>query len=66
MRSHNDRPFRNVEKVAVATEVVHAAERLILHDVKPEFLPERERAALQYYLDCLSKKFSEGHVKEPS
>lgn len=66
MRSHNNRPFRNVEKVAVAAEFVVAAERLILHDVNPELLPERERATLKYYLDCLSKKFSEGHVKEPS
>ena len=60
MRSPNDRPFRNVEKVAVAAEFVVAAERLILHDVQPELLPERERATLKYYLDFLSKKFSEG------
>jgi hypothetical protein len=58
MWSHNDRPFREIEKIAAAAEFIFAAERLIVRDVRPELLPENERATVEYYLECLSKKFS--------
>jgi hypothetical protein len=35
---------------------VIAAERLI-HDVRPQFLTDSDRAAVRYYLECLSEKF---------
>jgi hypothetical protein len=57
MPFQNDRPFRDVEKVMVAAEFLSAAERLMIDDVRPEILSERDRATVQYYLQCLSKKF---------
>jgi hypothetical protein len=58
MWSHEDRPFKEVDEIKVAAEFILAAERLIARDVKPELLPESDRATLKYYLECLSKKFS--------
>ena len=58
MWSHSDRPFRGIEKIAAAEEFIFAAERLIARDVRPEVLPEGERATVEYYLELLSKKFS--------
>jgi hypothetical protein len=57
MLRHSDRPFKGIDKIAVAAEFVFAAERLIVHDVTPEALPESDRAAVEYYLECLSQKF---------
>ena len=59
MRFQPDRPFRDVEKVIAAAEFVVAAERLMVHDVRPEVLPDTDRETVQYYLECLSKKFSD-------
>jgi hypothetical protein len=56
--SHNDRPFKGVDKIAAVAEFIFAAERLIVRDVRPELLPEGDRATVEYYLECLSKKFS--------
>ena len=58
MWSPHDRPFREVDKIRVAAEFIFAAERLIAGDVTPELLPESDRATVEYYLECLSKKFS--------
>ncbi len=58
MWSHDDRPFREVDKIRFAAEFIFAAERLIARDVRPELLPESDRATVEYYLECLSKKFS--------
>jgi hypothetical protein len=57
MLRHSDRPFKGVDKIALAAEFVLAAERLIVHDVTPELLPESDRATVEYYLECLSQKF---------
>ena len=57
MRLQHDRPFKDIDKVRVAAEFALAAERLIVQDVRPELLPASERATVQYYLECLSKKF---------
>lgn len=54
---HNDRPFKGVDKLSAAAEFIFAAERLIAREVTPELLPETERAAIEYYLECLSKQF---------
>ena len=37
---------------------IFAAERLMIHDVKPECLSEVELKAIRYCLECLSDKFS--------
>jgi hypothetical protein len=37
---------------------IFAADRLMAHDVMPHLLPECERAAVRYYLECLLEKFS--------
>jgi hypothetical protein len=58
MLRHSDRPFKGIDKIALAAEFVFAAERLIVHDVTPEALPESDRATVEYYLECLSQKFS--------
>lgn len=58
MWSHSDRPFKGVEHIAAAEEFIFAAERLIARDVRPEFLPESERATVEYYLELLAKRFS--------
>jgi hypothetical protein len=58
MWSQNDRPFRGVDKIVAASEFIFAADRLMVHDVRPELLPERDRATVEYYLECLSEKFS--------
>jgi hypothetical protein len=58
MWSHDERPFREVDKIRVAAEFIFAAERLIARDVRPELLPDSDRATVEYYLECLSKKFS--------
>jgi hypothetical protein len=58
MWSHDGRPFREADKISVAAEFIFAAERLIACDVRPELLPESDRATVEYYLECLSKKFS--------
>ena len=63
MWSHDDRPFREVDKIRFAAEVIFAAERLIARDVRPELLPESDRATVEYYLECLSKKFSGSNSK---
>ena len=42
----------------VAAEFKAAAERLIGRDVRLELLPESDRATVEYYIECLSKKFS--------
>jgi hypothetical protein len=47
----------------VAAEFIFAAERLIGRDVRPELLPEADRATVEYYLDCLSKKFSRSKAR---
>jgi hypothetical protein len=57
MLSHSDRPFKGVDKIAAAAEFIFAAERLIARDVRPEGLPEQERATIEYYLECLSTQF---------
>lgn len=57
MWSHSDRPFRGIEKIAAAEEFIFSAERLIALGVRPEVLPESERASVEYYLELLSKKF---------
>jgi hypothetical protein len=57
MWSHSDRPFEGVDKIAAAAEFIFAAERLIVQDVRPEGLPENDRATVEYYLECLSKQF---------
>ncbi len=57
MHFQSDRPFKDVEKVMVAAEFLSAAERLMVNDVRPEILSERDRTTVQYYLQCLSKKF---------
>ena len=57
MRFHHDRPFKNIDKFVVTAEFVVAAERLMVHDVTPELLPESDRSTVQYYLKCLSQKF---------
>lgn len=59
MWSDDDRPFKEIDKVRVAAEFIFAAERLIARDFKPELLPESDRATVEYYLECLSKKFSD-------
>lgn len=58
MLSHHDRPFRGVVQITAAAEFIFAAERMIARDVRPETLPEHERACVEYYLELLSKKFS--------
>jgi len=58
MWSHNDRPFKGMDKIAAAAEFIFAAERLIAGDIRPELLPESDRATVEYYLECLSKKFA--------
>jgi hypothetical protein len=58
MWSHSDRPFKGVEHIAAAEEFIFAAERLIARDVRPELLPESERATVEYYLELLAKMFS--------
>ncbi len=58
MWSHDDRPFKEVDKIRVAAEFIFATERLIARDVRPELLPESDRATVEYYLACLSKQFS--------
>ena len=57
MWSHDDRPFKEIDNIRVAAEFIFAAERLIARDVRPELLPESDRATVEYYLACLSKKF---------
>ena len=59
MWSHNDRPFKGVDNLAAVAEFIFAAERLIVREVKPELLPENDRATMEYYLECLVKKFSD-------
>jgi hypothetical protein len=63
MWSHSDRPFRGADKIAAAAEFISAAERLIARDVRPEILPENDRAIIEYYLECLSKKFATGKMQ---
>lgn len=63
MWSHSDRPFRGVDTIAAAADFIFAAERLVVRDVRPELLPENDRAAIEYYLECLSKKFSDSKVR---
>ena len=46
-----------MDKLSAAAEFIFAAERLIAREVTPELLPETERAAIEYYLECLSKQF---------
>ena len=58
MWTHSDRPFKGVDKITAATEFISAAERLIARDVRPEVLPENERARVEYYLKLLSHKFA--------
>jgi hypothetical protein len=58
MRFCNDRPFRNLDTFVLAAEFVSAAERLMVHDVRPELLSQSDRARVEYYLKCLSEKFS--------
>ena len=58
MWTHSDRPFKGVDKIAAATEFISAAERLIVRDVRPEVLPENERACIEHYLKLLSEKFA--------
>ena len=58
MWSHDDRPFKEIDKIRVAAEFIFAAEQLIARDVRPEILPESDRATVEYYLERLSKKFS--------
>ena len=58
MWPHSDRPFKGVDEIAAATEFISAAERLIARDVRPEVLPESERACVEYYLKLLSQKFA--------
>lgn len=63
MWPHSDRPFEGVDKRAAAAEFIFAAERLILRDVRPELLPENDRATIEYFLECLSKKFSDSNAR---
>ena len=58
MWSQSDRPFKGVDKIAAAADFIFAAERLIAGDVMPELLSENDRTTIEYYLECLSKKFS--------
>jgi hypothetical protein len=58
MWSHDDRPFKEIDNIRVTAEFIFAAERLIARDVRPELLSESDRATVEYYLKCLSKKFS--------
>ena len=58
MWSQSERPFKGLDKIAAAAEFIFAAERLIARDVMPELLPENDRASIEYYLECLSQKFS--------
>jgi hypothetical protein len=60
MWAHNDRPFRGVDTIAAAAEFISAAERLLARDVRPEVLPDNERASIEYYLKLLSTKFYRG------
>ena len=43
--------------MTAAAEFIFAAERLIARDVRPELLPEHDRAAIEYYLKHLSQNF---------
>jgi hypothetical protein len=52
MSSDNEVYSRDVAKF------VFAAERLMIHDVKPEYLSDVDLKAIRYYLECLSDKFS--------
>jgi hypothetical protein len=58
MWSHDERPFKEIDEIRVASEFIFAAEPLIARDVRPELLPESDRATVEYYLECLSEKFS--------
>ena len=62
MWTHSDRPFKGVDKITAATEFISAAERLIARDVRPEVLPENERACVEYYLKLLSQKFTRASI----
>ena len=63
MWTHSDRPFKGLDKIAAATEFISAAERLVAQDVRPEVLPEHERACVEYYLKLLSQKFSASQTR---
>ena len=63
MWSPSDRPFKGVEHITAAEEFIFAAERLITRDVRPEALPESERATVEYYLELLSKRFSDSNAR---
>ncbi len=52
MRSETDRLSADVGKFLLA------AERLIVHDVRPELLQEGDRAVVQCYLENLLAKFT--------
>jgi hypothetical protein len=43
---------------SVVAKFVLAADRLMIHDVRPHLLPESDRAVVRYYLECLLEKFS--------
>ena len=63
MWPHSDRPFQGVDQIAAAAEFIFAAERLIARDVIPEPLTQSDRANIEYYLECLSKKFSASETR---
>ena len=63
MWPHSDRPFKGVDEIAAATEFISAAERLIARGVRPEVLPESERACVEYYLKLLSQKFAASQTR---
>ncbi len=52
MGSQNEMLSKDLEKFLLA------AERLIVHDVRPELLSEGDRAVVQCYLENLLAKFS--------
>lgn len=58
MSTYSDRPFKGIDTIAAAKEFIFAAERLIARDVKPDVLPDNERACVEYYLEVLSRKFA--------
>ena len=63
MWTHSDRPFKGVDKIGAATEFISAAERLIARNVRPEVLPENERACIEHYLTLLSQKFAASQTR---